>query len=128
MPGQLAVLIPGGYSKALSDAFDNEPAPWMLENIWVTLAIGLPLAAMAFVGVYGLYMFKRWGRTLSLYSTVIGLLLWPFSGPSLYTSLQSALLEASTLLWGGIVALSYYSALSVQFSAASRVAAEQKDE
>jgi hypothetical protein len=113
----LAALLTGGYSQELSDALDNEPAPWLVKNLWVTLAIGLPLAAVAFVAACGLYMLKRWGRTLSLYATVVGLLLWPFSGPSLYSGLVSALVEASTLLWGGILALSYYSNLSAQFSA-----------
>lgn len=113
----IAAFAPGGYSQALSDALDNEPSPAILENLWLMFGLVAPFALAAMAGMYGLYMFKRWGRMLSLYSTLAGLVLFPFFGPSLYSGLESALFEASTLLWGAILALSYYSGISAKFSA-----------
>lgn len=113
----VAALLPGGYSQELSDALDNEPAPPILENLWLMFCLVVPLALAAFAGMYGLYMFKRWGRSLSLYSTLAGFVLFPFFGPSLYGAIESALAEAATLVWGAILALSYYSAVSGSFGA-----------
>jgi uncharacterized BrkB/YihY/UPF0761 family membrane protein len=101
----IAALIPGGYSQALSDAYSNEPLPWdwNTQNIWIVLAVALPLLAAAVAGVIGLYRFERWGRTLSLYMTGVSPILNLF-------------FETSMLLWGAILALSYYSALSSRFN------------
>jgi hypothetical protein len=115
--GAAAAFLPGGYSQELSDALDNEPAPPILENLWLMFGLVVPFALSALAGVYGLYMFKRWGRSLSLYSTLAGLVLFSFFGPSLYSGLESALFEASTLIWGAILTLSYYSEVSSSFSA-----------
>ncbi len=112
-----AALLPGGYSQELSDALDNEPVPPILENLWLLFCLVVPLALAALAGMYGLYTFKRWGRSLSLCSTLAGLVLFPFFGPSLSGAIESALYEASTLIWGAILALSYYSAVSGSFSA-----------
>jgi hypothetical protein len=122
-----AALLPGGYSQELSDALDNEPAPLILENLWLLFCLVVPLALAAFAGMYGLYMFKRWGRSLSLYSTLAGLVLFPFFGPSLYGGIESALSEASTLIWGAILALSYSSAVSGSFSANNALQARSED-
>jgi hypothetical protein len=113
----LAASLAGGYSQALSDAMDKEETPLILENGWLLLGVLMPFAAAAFAGLYGLYMFKQWGRTVSLYTTAVGLLLVLLLGPSLYSALEGVFLEASTMLWGAILALSFYSPVSTLFSA-----------
>jgi hypothetical protein len=112
----IAAFVPG-YSQALSDAMDNEPSPAVFDNVWLMWGLVVPFALAAMAGMYGLYMFRRWGRMLSLHSTLAGLVLFPFFGPSVYSGLESALFEASTLLWGAILALYYYSGISARFSA-----------
>jgi hypothetical protein len=114
----IAALIPGGYSQALSDVYSNEPMPWNwnTQNSWTILAVLLPLLAASVAGVMGLYLFKRWGRTLSLYITGVSPILHLLSGPTLSTALESMFFEVSTLLWGVILALSYYSVLSRRFN------------
>jgi hypothetical protein len=113
----LAAFLPGGYSQALSDAMDKEETPHILENGWLLFGLLMPFVAAAFAGLYGLYMFKQWGRTVSLYTTAAGLVLVLFLGPSLYSALEGVFLEASTMLWGVILTLSFYSPVSTQFSA-----------
>ena len=125
--GAAAALLPGGYSHELSDALDNEPAPFILENLWLMFGLVVPLALAAFAGMYGLYMFKRWGRSLSLYSTLAGLVLFPLFGPSLYSGIENALFEASALTWGAILALSYYSAVSGRFGASNAPQGTRED-
>lgn len=113
----ISAFLPGGYSQALSDAFDNEPTPLFLENLWLLLGLGVPFALAGLAGLYGLFMIKRWGRLLSLYTTVAGLVFLPFFGPSLYGGLQTALSGAASMLWGAILALSYFSSIGASFSA-----------
>jgi hypothetical protein len=122
-----AAFLPAGYSQALSDALDNEPAPLILENFWLLFGVVVPFSLAALAGLYGLYMFKRWGRSLSLYSTMAGLVVFPLFGPSLYGGIESALFEASTLTWGAILALSYYSAVSGSFGADTALQAAHED-
>jgi len=112
-----AFFLPGGYSQELSDALDNEPTPPILENLWLMFVLMAPLVLAALAGMYGLYMFKQWGRSLSLYSTLAGLVLFPFFGPSLFGGLENALVEASSMVWGAILALSYFSTISASFGA-----------
>jgi hypothetical protein len=114
----IAAFIPGGYSQTLSDVYSNEPLPWdwNTQNIGIMLAVALPLLAAAVAGGIGLYLFKRWGRTLSLYITGISPILNLLIGPTLSTALENMFFETSMLLWGAILTLSYYSALSSRFN------------
>ena len=75
--------------------------------------VGRHVAALA--GVVGIFLFKRWGRALSLYSTALGFLLVPFIGPGVYSGLTSALDEVSFTLWGAVLAMAYFSPLAERF-------------
>src|SRR2546426_9224829 len=75
-------LFPSLIPQSLSVALENEPVPRILENLTLSLLVFLPLAAAWIIGTVGLFLFKRWGRTLSLYSTVLGFGLYPFFGPT----------------------------------------------
>ena len=114
--GVIVALIPGGYSQTLSDAYDNEPQSWIAQNLWVMLAIAIPLLIASVSGFVGLYLFKKWGRTLSLCLTVVSPILSLFFGPTLSKPLESMFFEVSTLLWGAILTLAYYSAINGRFS------------
>jgi hypothetical protein len=112
-----AGLLPEPHSATLSAAFDAEPF-WM--NDAPTLAV-LPFVLLLMVAIVasivGLYRFKPWGRSLALWSTAVATPLAVFAGPSLSSGLESALWEVSTLLWGAILALAYYSPVASQFRA-----------
>lgn len=43
------------------------------------------------VGTIGLFLFKSWGRRLCLWSSVLMTFLYPFFGPSVYSSWASML-------------------------------------
>jgi hypothetical protein len=111
----VAIFAPTGYSKALSEAFESEPQPILLDNDGLMLAIALPVAAAALAGIVGLFLFKGWGRLLSVVSTIAGLIVLVFTGPTLYGAAEYMFWEASTLLWGAILALAYYSPVAIHF-------------
>lgn len=112
-----AGLLPGGYSQALGDAYANEPAPVWLENEGLAIVVLLALLAATVAGFVGLFMLKRWGRSLSLWLTVIGLPLYLLMGPTLSSPLEAMLTDASTLVWGACLALAYFSLVATRFEA-----------
>ena len=111
--------IPGMYSSSLAMAYNNEPTTWLTTNASLTYAIMLPLIFASYIGLLGLYMFKHWGRTISVYTTAAFIVLMVSAGPGVESGLESALLKVSTILLGAILALAYYSSISNQFASSS---------
>jgi hypothetical protein len=103
------------YSEALTVAYDAEPSTWLMSNPWVAGGFIGSLVAAWLIGLVGLFRFKSWARSLSLYSTLAGFLVGPFLGTSLSSGLESTLAEASSIVWGAILALSYFSTVSGRF-------------
>ena len=114
----VAGLFPN-HSETLQLAYDNEPATWLMSNIWLMGLVFGGLVITWLVGFVGLFFFKRWARSLSLYSTLAGFLIYPLMGAPLSSGLEAALFEASTTIWGAILALSYFSAVDDRFGANS---------
>jgi uncharacterized BrkB/YihY/UPF0761 family membrane protein len=113
--GLIASMFFPNYSAALSAAYEEEPPTWLISNVWVMLPLAIGLLFAWLLGVVGLLFFKQWARSLSMWVTLLGLASHPFIGPSLYSGLESTFLEATALLWGAILALSYYSEISNRF-------------
>ncbi|MBJ7575460.1 hypothetical protein [Luteimonas sp. MC1828] len=103
------------YSEGLLAAYDSEPSRWILGDSWLANCImgGFLLAWLA--GLAGLFFFKTWARSLSLCSTLASFLISSYMGASLYGALENALFEASSIIWGAILALSYFSPVSDRF-------------
>lgn len=113
----LTDLIPPELTKAI----EKESMLGVMEtHPFISLAILLPWIIAAFVGLIGIFLFKRWGRTLSLYSTALGFIIVPFLGPSASSGLSYALDEASFTLWGAVLALAYFSPISELFKVGNR--------
>ncbi|ATR79065.1 hypothetical protein [Moraxella osloensis] len=110
----IAMFFPG-YSETLATAYANEPEPWLMQQAWIGWTVIGGFAAVALAGLIGLFYFKRWARSLSLYSTLAGYLFAPLIGSSLYSGLELALSDGSSVLWGAILALSYFSPVSQRF-------------
>lgn len=103
------------YSENLAAAYAAEPETWLMSNFWMAVGVLGAFAAAWLTGLVGLFFFKRWARTLSLYSTLAGFFLTPFFGASLYSGLETSLFEIYNMVWGGILALSYFSPVSCRF-------------
>lgn len=109
-----AMFFPG-YSGALAIAYEEEPKNWLMANLWIAAGLVGGLLLVWLVGLVGLFRFKKWARPVCLSSTLAAFLVIPFLGPQLSSGLESALFEASGVLWGAILALSYFSAISDRF-------------
>ncbi len=108
-------LLPNLTPQPLSQAYEDIPLPEMFTHpIGLFIFICWALAGLA--GNVALLFFKRWGRSLSLYTTIIGFFLYPFFGPTVMSGLANALYEASLVIWGSILAISYTSSIAEFFA------------
>lgn len=103
------------HSESLAVALENEPQGWFMSHFWVAVGTLVALAIAWVAGCVGLFFFKAWARLLSLGATIAGVLVYPFTGATLTSGLEGALLEASSMVWGAILALSYFSSVSGRF-------------
>ena len=112
-------VVPAGFPEELAAAYDRQFA-WLDNNFWPALTLAVLAIGTVLASWVGLFLFKRWGRSLSLYSTLASFVLYPVLGPSVTSALQGALLEASTLTWGAILALAYHSPVASRFDGEAR--------
>ena len=113
----LDTLFPELLPQSIAQAVENEPLPALFDNLWLTVTIFLPVLIIVIISTIGLFFLKAWARALAFYSTILSFAMYPFFGPILSSAWSSALTEASSLLWGAILAIAYYSSLRERFSA-----------
>lgn len=105
-----------GHPESLRDAYLALPQPWFLRHDAIVLPVAAILGVWMLVSTVGLFCFKRWGRTLSLWLTAIGLALsWSF-GVVLSGGLEWMLHDAAMMLWGAALACAYWSPLAARFA------------
>jgi len=103
------------YSKALADAYANEPLAVWVSTWWGVFCILMPLGIAGLAGFIGLFFFKKWGRTLSLYTTIVMVLIQPFLGASLTSGIEDSVGDLLSMLWGAILIVSYCSPIRERF-------------
>ena len=107
------------FSPLLQAAYDSEPnflaelPYWGLILVLVVLAV---FAVVVLASLVGLYRFRRWGRALALWSTVGLLPVLAVTGPTLSGGLESMFRDIATMLWGGLLALSWYGPVGATFA------------
>ena len=108
-------LVPEALSQAQS-ALDEEAwgaDGWGALALWI--AAGLALGALSIAGLVGLFLLKPWGRTLSVLGTALAFPLYLVMGPSVQSGWSLVLQELSMVLWGGLLAVAYFSPLAVRW-------------
>jgi hypothetical protein len=112
--GVVDFLLPGLVPMALARAAEAEPLHPVFDHWWFT-GLLICWAAVVVTSAAGLLFFKRWGRTLSLWSTAVGFAFYSVMGTGAYSGLSSAFTEASSLLWGAALAVAFFSPLQERF-------------
>ena len=110
-------FLPNGYSEELRVAYEIEPYPLTDTPLAALILLALFALAVGVAGLVGLYRFKAWGRSLCLWTSLGSLPLLLTLGPTLTSSLEGALWEASTMLWGAVLAVAYFSPVASSFRA-----------
>ena len=121
--GVLSGAIPELLPKELADYQEASLAtelPWEPWSSIIALMVFLAMLA----GVVGMFLLYRWGRTLSLTTTILNYAYYPLVGPVVDAWPIAMLSGISDVLWGAVLALAYFGPVSGQFRplAASRTA------
>jgi hypothetical protein len=118
--GVLDLVFPGLIPEPLSKAFDELPPPPLSALVGAGFLLLVTFGGIVAATV-GLYLFQPWARPLALWMTLLGLLFHPLLGPSLQSGFAQLLLDVSSLLWGGVIAMSFVSSVSTRFASANPV-------
>ena len=112
-------LTPAG--EAAHAQLEAESLAWMdALTQWQLVAFiagAVALLALDVIGSIGMFFYRRWGRTLSVATTLVLYLSVPFSGVALVGPVDGLLLDLATLTWGGALALAYWSSAAERFAA-----------
>jgi len=85
-------------------------------GVYLLYAALLLAVASAFIAsLVGLYRFRRWGRTWSLWLTLASQSVFFLVGPMVAEPLDWFLYTLSNMLWGAVLAVAYFSPLSARF-------------
>lgn len=86
----------------------------------VAIVIWVPAMVITLIAAIGMFFFWRPGRVLALIGTLLALAALPFSEPFVATGLATLFNEGSSILWGMVLALVYWSSLSQRFESRGR--------
>lgn len=112
----LDMVVPGIVPPVLEDAYDaysaEEPEPAHLLLLGVLLLLVF-IAGLA--STIGLFFLKPWSRRVALWVTVLAVVIYPFFGASVCSGWASMLIDSSSMLWGAVLAMAFFSELKVHF-------------
>ncbi len=117
--GLIDNVFPSLLPESLAQAIEGLPPPPTLALFGASALFLVTFGGMV-TAVLGLYFFQPWARQLAVWMTVLGLLFHPLLGPSIQSGWAQLLLEASSVLWGVVLAMSFVSSLSSRFAARER--------
>ncbi|UOD32534.1 hypothetical protein INH39_13285 [Massilia violaceinigra] len=89
---------------------------WSEGNVVLYLALSLALGIASMAGLIGMFLFKSWGRTTALATTVVFTIVMFVPGNTVLSWLDYVLTDLFSMLWGAILALAYFSPVSSLFS------------
>jgi pimeloyl-ACP methyl ester carboxylesterase len=108
--GSVTTLLPPELRAWVEDS-SNAP---MTLSVQIAGTLGALAAVATLVAWIGLWRFRPWARRLAVIATVVGVLAFPF-----FAIVQSGwaqlFYDIHATSWGGILALSYWSALGERF-------------
>jgi len=78
--------------------------------------IWVPAMVISLIAAIGMFFFWRPARVLALIGTLLALVALPFSEPFVATGLATLFNEGSSILWGMVLALAYWSPLAQRFA------------
>lgn len=116
----LALLYAYLYHGQFDAAFEVLPKGVDLDSFFSNSVVSV-LALVALIGawivpVLGLVLFKNWGRILTVFSFVGGLLFIALLGPTIEFGWESALNELLAACYGIILAVMYLQPISAEFN------------
>lgn len=114
------MIVPFALPESLSAAADTHFEEKPLYSL-IALGIGaLVMMGVSAAAVVGLLLFKSWAPRLAIISVIGTLIIALLVGPGASSGWSSALLDLSSMLWGAVLAIAYFSPLKEKFQGAPR--------
>jgi len=107
--------FPGLLPEELQHYLKMEHESDLVWTDFPIIALALLLLLLVIPGYVGLYLWKNWGRTLFLISGILGYGLAPFMGPYIYSGPAYFFFDLSTVLFGLILGLAWFSPVAEKF-------------
>lgn len=109
------LLVGAGVPEVLRDAQQAVDTERSAATMTLQSAVAIGLLLVVLAAAWGLFMFRRWGRTLALVSSALAFAAWPFFGYGVYSGWAFGFMELGSTVWGAVIALAYASAVAAEF-------------
>ena len=110
------ILVPGLIPDELVTAFKALPAT-PSPALMIAGALFVITFGGTIVAIVGLFSFQPWSRNLAVSMTLLTLLAYPLLGVTISSGWAQLFVNVSTLLWGAVLAMSYFSSIAARFTA-----------
>ena len=114
--GSFDLLFPAFIPEAAIRALLADEATVSMALVIASVVAGVIILVLLVAAIAGLLMFRRWGRSLAAWTTVLSLGFWPILGVTVQSGWASALMQLSATTWGVALAIAYFSPLAAEFS------------
>ena len=109
------IAFPSLVPEALRNAEEAIANPGLQLQDYLLIGIGVPILISLIACAFGLYTFHRWAPRVSVYVTVGSLLLYLLLDGGVYSPWSALLSEASSILWGVVLAMAFLPPVSARF-------------
>jgi urea transporter len=112
----LDIMLPNLIPAPLYQAQEEVEQAALSTGFIVLLLISIPLIIVNIISVVGLFCFRPWAPRIAIIATLLSFMIYPLLGYSLSSGWALALTDFSTLLWGVVLTLTYYSPIRKRFA------------
>ena len=110
--GALDVLVPSLLPQAFTTAMEVED-PFASP---VLLQVTLVAAVATLAAVIGLWLFRPWAPRWALLTSVLGMPICVLQGANAFSGWSMMLVDLSSMTWGAVLALTFFSPLRGRFA------------
>jgi hypothetical protein len=110
--GALDVLVPSLLPQAFTTAMEVED-PFASP---VLLQVTLVAAVATLAAVIGLWLFRPWAPRWALLASVLGMPICVQQGANAFSGWSMMLVDLSSMTWGAVLALTFFSPLRGRFA------------
>ena len=109
-------LFPSLLPQSFRDAQQIHDAGFSTLHLIVAMLLGIVSAVLYVASIYGLYRFRSWAPRLSIITTVILIVVCPFTGVWVQSGVTVSFSYLASYLWGAVLVLPFTPPLKARFA------------
>jgi len=106
-------LVPASLKNEYNNIFEKEDFSLLFSAFIGLISFIIIIAGM--IATIGLYLLKKWSRSLAVFVSLLVVIIYPALGPNLQSGWSLMFLETSMMLWGAVLSMTFFSDLKIQF-------------